>query len=31
MVLAQGNFCKVLEIKPDAKVVEQDIILEPAQ
>ncbi len=26
----QGNFCKVLEIKPDAKVVEQDILLERA-
>ncbi len=24
----QGNSCKVLEIKPDAKIIEQDIILE---
>jgi hypothetical protein len=24
----QGNFCKVLEIKPDAKIVKQDIVLE---
>ncbi|HTU89470.1 MAG TPA: sigma factor-like helix-turn-helix DNA-binding protein, partial [Gemmataceae bacterium] len=26
----QGAYCKVLEIKPDAKVVEQDIVLERA-
>jgi RNA polymerase sigma factor (sigma-70 family) len=26
----QGNWCKVLDIKPDAKVVEQDIVLERA-
>jgi RNA polymerase sigma factor (sigma-70 family) len=26
----QGNHCKVLEIKPDAKIVEQDIVLERA-
>jgi RNA polymerase sigma factor (sigma-70 family) len=26
----QGNFCKVLEIKADAKIVEQDIVLERA-
>jgi RNA polymerase sigma factor (sigma-70 family) len=25
-----GNFCKVLEIKPDAKIVRQDIVLEHA-
>jgi RNA polymerase sigma factor (sigma-70 family) len=25
----QGNFCKVLEIKPDARVVEQDVVLTP--
>lgn len=25
-----GNYCKVLEIKPDAKIVEQDIVLERA-
>jgi hypothetical protein len=25
----QGNFCKVLEIKPDAKVVEEDVVLTP--
>ncbi len=28
--LLEGNYCKVLEIKPDAKVVEQDIVLERA-
>jgi RNA polymerase sigma factor (sigma-70 family) len=27
----QGNFCKVLELKPDAGVVTQDILVEPAQ
>jgi RNA polymerase sigma factor (sigma-70 family) len=26
----QGNFCKVLQIKPDTAVVKQDIVLEPA-
>lgn len=26
----QGSYCKVLQIKPDAKIVEQDIVLEPA-
>jgi RNA polymerase sigma factor (sigma-70 family) len=26
----QGNFCKVLEIKPGAAVVRQDVVLEPA-
>jgi hypothetical protein len=25
----EGNFCKVLELKPDAEVVTQDVILEP--
>ncbi len=28
--IVQGNYCKVLDIKPDAKVVEQDIVLERA-
>jgi hypothetical protein len=27
----QGNFCKVLDIKLDAKVVEQDVLLTPAK
>jgi RNA polymerase sigma factor (sigma-70 family) len=27
----QGRFCKVLDIKADAKVVEQDIVLEPVE
>jgi hypothetical protein len=26
----QGNFCKVLDLKPDAEVVTQDIVVEPA-
>jgi hypothetical protein len=30
MSLVQGNYCKVLDIKPDAKIVEQDIVLERA-
>jgi hypothetical protein len=28
--MLQGNFCKVLQIKPGAEVVTQDIALEPA-
>jgi hypothetical protein len=27
----QGNFCKVLDIKPDTRVVEQDVLLTPAK
>ena len=27
----QGSSCKVLEIKPDAKVVEENVMLEPAK
>jgi RNA polymerase sigma factor (sigma-70 family) len=28
--LLQGNFCKVLEIKPGTRLVKQDVLLEPA-